>query len=284
MSEEDQTFTSKGIFREETLYYDLGYRFAQLRDRTPQKMLDLDLTGYLFAISLILQFVFVIQQILTLAIIVIFFVYSSFISTAENKSASIIVLGTLFLANVLDHILGGVFITPGLIITGRLSFVVWVLELVWILLFSTQIIITLQPVTPVFLKGLSVQPETVKAKKDYEFLKFRTQGTDYEVEDVHTSLDLELLRENLIYLLRMIGAVVSAALLIDVFIWTIVGQFGGGANVSEQYFISGLILVLFIFIYVSTGMLFSNPSENNNNEPIDPNNSEFIELIDESEN
>lgn len=277
MSDEDQTFTSKGIFREETLYYDLGYRFAQLRDRTPQKMLDLDLTGYLFAISLILQFIFDIQQIFTLAVIVIFFGYSSFISTSENKSASVIVLGTLFVANVLDQISGGVFITPGLIITGRLSFVVWILELVWILLFSTQIIITLQPVTPVFLKGLSVQPETVKAKKDYEFLKFRTQGTDYEIEDVHTSLDLELLRENLIYLLRMIGAVVSAALLIDVFIWTIVGQFGGGTNVSEQYFISGLILILFTFIYLSTGMLFSNPVENDNSESAEADSNELLD-------
>lgn len=280
MSEEDQTFTSKGIFREETLYYDLGYRFAQLRGRTPEKMLDLDLTGYLFAISLILQFIFNIQQIFTLAVIVIFFGYSSFISTSENKSASIIVLGMVFLANVLDQISGGVFITPGLIIAGRLSFVVWILELIWILLFSTQIIITLQPVTPIFLKGLSVQAETVKAKKDYEFLKFRTRGTNYEIEEVHTSLDLELLRENLVYLLRMIGAVVSAALLIDVFIWTIVGQFGGGTNVSEQYFISGLILILFVFIYLSTGMLFSSPVENENSDSAD---SDPTEILDESE-
>ena len=275
MSDDDQTFTSKGIFREETLYYDLGYRFAQLRDRTPQKMLDLDLTGYLFAISLILQFIFDIQQIFTLTVIVIFFVYSSFISTSENKSASIIVLGMLFIANVLDQIFGGVFITPGLIVTSKLTFIVWILEIVWILLFSTQIIITLQPVTPVFLKGLSVQPETEKAKTDYEFLKFRTRGTDYEIKEVHTSLELELLRENLLYLLRMIGAVVSAALLIDIIIWTIVGSFGGGSNISEQYFISGLILVLFIFIYLSIGMLFSNPIENDNSDSSDAGSSEL---------
>ncbi|MFV2015189.1 MAG: hypothetical protein ACC656_07175, partial [Candidatus Heimdallarchaeota archaeon] len=100
MSEDEQTFTSKGIFREETLYYDLGYRFAQLRGRSPHKMLELDLTVYLFVISLILQFIFNIQQLFTLSIIVIFFGYSSFISTSENRSASIIVLGIVFLAFV----------------------------------------------------------------------------------------------------------------------------------------------------------------------------------------
>ncbi|MFV2015912.1 MAG: hypothetical protein ACC656_10810, partial [Candidatus Heimdallarchaeota archaeon] len=154
-------------------------------------------------------------------------------------------------------------------IAGRLSIIVWILELAWILLFSTQVIITLQPVTPVFLKGLSVQPETAKAKKDYEFLKFRTRGSDFEIEDVNSTLDLELLRDNLIYLLRMIGAVVGAALLIDLIIWTIVGSFGGGRNVSEQYFISGLILVLFLFIYFSTGMLFSSPRETENQDTTD---------------
>lgn len=269
LSDEDQTFTSKGIFREETLYYDLGYRFAQLRDRSPQKILDLDLTGYIFIISLVLQFAFNVQQIFTLAVLVLFFGYSSFISTSEYKSSSIVVLGLVFFANVLDQISGGIFITPGLIVTDKLSAGVWILELAWILLFSTQIIITLQPVTPVFQKGTSVQPETPKAKHDYDLLKFRTRGSDFEIEEVKTTLDVELLRENLVYLLRMIGAVVGAGLLIDFIIWTIVGSFGGGTNVSEQYFISGLILVLFLFIYFSTGMLFSDPKKDDDPNSID---------------
>ncbi|MHA2030044.1 MAG: hypothetical protein ACW99Q_11675 [Candidatus Kariarchaeaceae archaeon] len=268
MSEEDQTFTSSGIFREETLYYDLGYRFAQLRGRTPKKALEMDLTGYLFLISLILQFAFGIQQIITLIIIILFFLYSSYVSTSENASASTFVLGLLFLANIFDHLIAGVFITPGLILNGQLSFGVWILELAWILLFSTQVIITLQPVTPVFLNGLSVQPETNKAKEDYESLKFRTMGTDFEMQEMDTALDLNLLRENLLRLLKTVGFIVVLALVIDIILWVIVGSFGGGSNIEEQYFVSGLVLILLIFLYLSSGILFAgdNDEEENKNE------------------
>ncbi|MHA2098251.1 MAG: hypothetical protein ACW99A_06160 [Candidatus Kariarchaeaceae archaeon] len=268
LSEEDQTFTSSGIFREETLYYDLGYRFAQLRGRTPKKALEMDLTGYLFLISLILQFAFGIQQIITLIIIILFFLYSSYVSTSENASASTFVLGLLFLANIFDHLIAGVFITPGLILNGQLSFGVWILELAWILLFSTQVIITLQPVTPVFLNGLSVQPETNKAKEDYESLKFRTMGTDFEMQEMDTALDLNLLRENLLRLLKTVGFIVVLALVIDIILWVIVGSFGGGSNIEEQYFVSGLVLILLIFLYLSSGILFAgdNDEEENKNE------------------
>jgi hypothetical protein len=256
LSEDEQTFTSTGIFREETLYYDLGYRFAQLRGRTPLKALEMDLTGYLFLVSLILQFAFGVQQIITLLVIILFFLYSSYVSTSENASASTLVLLLLFLANIFDHIIGGILITPGLILSGQLSIGVWLLELLWILLFSTQVIITLQPVTPVFLKGLSVQPETTKAKEDYESLKFRTSATEFEIRDVDTSLDLNLLRNNLISLLKTVGIVVLIAIVTDLVIWVIVGSFGGGSNIEEQYFVSGLVLILFILLYIASGILF----------------------------
>lgn len=257
----DETFSSKGIFREETLYYDLGYRFAQLRGRKPYKSLDLDLTAYLLGISLILQIVYDIQQFFTIAVMIVFILYSTFFGSKENKSASTFVLALLFISNVFDHLIGGVLISPGLLIEGKLTIITWLLEIIWILLFSTQIMLTLQPTTPVFLPEFSVQPETLKARTDFELLKYRTSGTDYQIDTLDSVLNLELLKINLINLLRTVGLIVLTALVFDMIIWGILGSFGGGNNVVEQYFISGLILVLFLFIFVSSGMLFSDEEE-----------------------
>ncbi|OLS27215.1 MAG: hypothetical protein HeimC2_13250 [Candidatus Heimdallarchaeota archaeon LC_2] len=257
----DETFTSKGIFREETLYYDLGYRFAQLRGRKPYKSLNFDLTGYLLVISLILHIVYGIQQIFTIGVMIVFILYSSLFGSKDNKSASTAVLTILFISNVFDHIIGNVFISPGLLIEGRLTVTAWILELCWILLFSTQIMLTLQPTTPVFLPNFSVQPETVKARTDFDLLKYRTSGTDFQIDTVDSVLNLELLKINLINLLRTVGLIVLVALIFDIIIWEILGSFGGGSNIVEQYFISGLILVLFLFILLSSGMLFGDEEE-----------------------
>ncbi len=257
----DESFTSKGIFREETLYYDLGYRFAQLRGRKPYKSLNIDLTGYLLVISLILQIAFGIQQFFTLFVMVIFIIYSSFFGSKESKSASTFVLTLLFLSNIFDHIVGNVFISPGLLIEGKLTIITWTLEIAWVLIFSTQIMLTLQPTTPVFLAGFSVQPETLKARTDFELLKYRTSGTDFQIDTLDSVLNLDLLKINLINLLRTVGLLVLAALVFDMIIWGILGAFGGGTNIVEQYFISGLILILFLFIFVSSGMLFSDEDE-----------------------
>jgi len=162
---------------------------------------------------------------------------------------------------VFDHIIGSVFISPGLLLEGKLTVATWILELSWVLLFSTQIMLTLQPTTPVFLPKFSVQPETVKARTDFDLLKYRLSGTDFQIDTLDSVLNLELLKINLVKLLRIVGLIVLAALIIDIIIWQILGSFGGGSNIVEQYFISGLILVLFLFIFVSIGMIFSDEED-----------------------
>ena len=252
----DQSYTSRGIFREETLYYDLGYRFSSIRGRKPVRAINIDLTSFLLMVSILLQFLASIRQIFTIGLLVVYYVYSSYFSGKEEKATGLWILVLIMIVFIMDHIIGGISIAPGNVLSAKMTALAWVLEITWILLYSTQLLIVLQPTTAVIDKNRSVMPESDLAKAEYRSLRQRIQSTDYEVKSVKNIIDIELLRNNFVYLLQVIALIVAGILIIDFFIWQIVGSFGGGKNIRENYFISGLVFVLLFFLFSSTNLLY----------------------------
>ncbi|MHA2249886.1 MAG: hypothetical protein ACXAD7_05970 [Candidatus Kariarchaeaceae archaeon] len=256
MSKGNNKLKSGALYREESLYYDMGFRFAQTRGRKAQKAIDKDFTGYLLLISLGLHFLFDVNQFLTIVILVLIYLYRAIIEKEGSYRISASGMLALLVATTVDHKIGGVSARPGKLFDSQLTTVVWLLELVWVIAFGIQIIITLQPHTPILSKQSSVQPETKEANENYIQLIKRLEGSEFALYPLDKQVDIQGLQKTFQGIITYLLALVGVAVLLNLLLWRIVGSFGGGINLLEEYFVSGMSLVLFILLIVFSKNVF----------------------------
>ncbi len=165
------------------------------------------------------------------------------------------VLILILVATVFDHLINNVEAKPGNLFDDQMTFMVWSLELVWVVLFGIQAIITLQPHTPILSEGLSVQPETIETRKEYTQLIKRLEGTDFALISPN-QLNTKGLKDTYQGIISIQVLVIGIAVLVDVILWRIVGSFGGGINILEEYFISGMSLILYVLLLIFSAWIF----------------------------
>lgn len=255
MRESDsERYHSTGIYREETLYYDLGYRFSDTKNSKTNLIINLDFSYYLFIVTLILEFALNINQILTIITFGIF-ISNKIINNNVNKFAKYWLFVIIF-GHILDYIIGDNIIEPGKFIQNNLTLYVWITEITWIILFGMEALVVFQPMTPPNVDGITVHPASEEEKKNYKSLRKRIHGTEFEIMDLNQIVDFKNLSRNLINQSKIILIILIGFVSLDILIWFISGNLGGGNNIKEQYIVSGMALILFITIIAFYNQLF----------------------------
>ncbi|MHA2402566.1 MAG: hypothetical protein ACXADH_06195 [Candidatus Kariarchaeaceae archaeon] len=252
---------SQSVIREDTMYYDLGYRHSQHLGRKVNKAITRDFSLYLLLNSAILHLIFGIQQLITIIIISIFYSHQLFTQRENSRKISSFTLISILIATVVDHSRSDIIVEPGKFIHGELTILVWILELTWIIIFGVQAIITLQPYTPLFSQGKTVQPETTQSKEEFSKLQNQLTGTDFSLIDEQQLISTQSLQ--IVYqriIINMVAFLVLIVLL-DIALWRIVGSFGSGINILEEYFVSGIALILFTLLISFSSILFPDRDE-----------------------
>lgn len=242
-------YTPANLIREENLFYDLGYKFIKQDTSKTEKSININLTAYLLFVSIIMHLIIQIQQTLTITILVTYYVYKT-LENSKNREISIYVLIFIFISHMTDYYLGSVQVEPGKLFTDRLTVFSWLLEITWVSIFTFQALISLQPTFKIFTSGHTVTPATSKSAVSFENLTKRLKGTEYQITELNEKIELKDMGENINSLIRIIYSIALFALVIDVFLWRIIGSFGGGENILEEYFISGLSMVLFLVLLI----------------------------------
>ncbi|MDH5401326.1 MAG: hypothetical protein OEZ01_04575 [Candidatus Heimdallarchaeota archaeon] len=256
MSKSDEGFVSEGLYREESLYYDLGYRFATNDGKEVVRAFDRDYVLYLLGTSIFLMMMGGIIQIYTISIIVIHLFYSRYSNQSAKNTVKIPVLLLIILANVLDHQLSKVTLQPGELFQNKLTPTVWVIEIIWVIIFSLQALTTLQPTTPPIGPEPAVQPATSETLFNYETLSERLQKSNFDLNLNEKNINIEQLRQIFKQLVNYIFGVTFVAIIINLILWRILGSYGGGRNLAEEYLISGMVLILFVILMVFSNYIF----------------------------
>ncbi len=236
-----ERYRSRAVYREENLYYDLGYRFSTTNGNKPLKGFNKDYTLALLGTSFAIQVLLDISQIFTILSILIL-IMMRYLS--EDKSRSPVFIMFVIIAHVYDYMNEDVVANPGKIIQGKLTTAFWFFEIAWISILAYQFLIIFQPYTPLIAPGQSVKAETREASDLFNKMKKRSIGTEFELLPLKKLINIEKLQETLISISKLVILITAGSIIIDIIIWQIIYSFGGGDNIFEQYIISGMSLVL----------------------------------------
>ncbi len=260
MMSDPETYKSIGLYREENLYYELGYKFSDNGSKISRKVFNRDLIPYLAAASLGIQFIIGISQIFTLLTLALIY---SFRLTFRNGDRTLGIKTMIILISVhaIEYRENNIVVFPGEIIQGQLTFGFWALELIWIVIFGFQALSSFQPHTKSYEKGKTVQAESESAKQEFRNLTKRTEGTDYYLGSLLTLVNLSRLQETMKQMVVTILTIFGVIVVGDLIIWSIVQNLGGGTNVREEYFISGMSLILYIALIGFSKLIFPDKEE-----------------------
>ena len=262
MSSKKSRETTTGTIREENLFYELGYKFSRSEGELARKPLEIDVILYLVLLSIFLQIFVGVRQTFTITVLIALLAYKSSVEKEKNNRSSNLLLITALIANIADHTVAGIIVRPGVLFDDQLTFFYWLIELIWAFLFGLQLVINYQPYTPLITEGLTVQAESDKTRENYTALKLRLENTDYTLDRNESSLGYAAIRSSMEYLLLVVFSVLVVSLLLDAFIWRVIGSLGGGINILEEYFLSGLVLILFLALFIFSDVIAtSNPAD-----------------------
>jgi hypothetical protein len=255
-----ETYKSVGLYREESLYYELGYKFSDNGGKISKKVFNQDFIPYLAFVSLGIQFMVGISQIFTLLTLALIY---SFRLTFKNdeRTTGIKTMILLLAVHTIEYRENGIFALPGQIIQGQLTFGFWFLELMWIIIFGFQALISFQPYTKSYEKGKTVQAESEVAKREFKGLTERTEGTDYYLGSLLTLVNISRLQETMKQMVMTILTIFGIIVVGDLIIWSIVQNLGGGTNIREEYFISGMSLILYLALIGFSKLIFPDSEE-----------------------
>jgi len=254
-----EIYKSIGLYREESLYYELGYKFAE-NGKGSSRVFNRDFIPYLALISLGIQFMVGISQIFTLLTLTL--IYSFRLTFGNgNRAIGLKTMILLITVHTIEYNVNNVLVLPGQIIQDQLTFGFWFLELVWIIVFGFQALTSFQPHTRGYEKGKTVQAESASAKREYKNLTKRTEGTDYYLGSLLQLVNLSRLQESMKQMIITILTIFGIIVIGDMIIWSIVQNLGGGTNIKEEYFISGMSLILYIALIGFSKLIFPDKEE-----------------------
>jgi len=262
----DKQFTKDSTYRDVSdrdLYYDLGYQVA-MKDHSYVETNSFIL--YLVFISLLLNFFFLINQILTLVVILFYGLLIRYGNSSFDSTKKAITLILMLGANILDHTIGGHFVQPGSLVTGNLTIVVWILEVAWILFYGVEFLSLFAPVQEPSTEGRTVIPVTEETERNYSGLKQRIAGSEYAVTNFEKEVDTSLLQVSFRNIIQYLILTFIGIVLIDLFIWQIISGISGGRNVNEAYLVSGVSFVIYLAIALYSGNFFRDDKSSNKNE------------------
>ncbi|MCY3411102.1 MAG: hypothetical protein INQ03_05620 [Candidatus Heimdallarchaeota archaeon] len=237
-----ERYSSQGLYREEDLYYDLGFRFASSNGRKPMKAFSKDYTIVLLLFSFGIQLVLGISQLFSILALLFLFVMRY---VNEERSQSPLFIIMVIVGHVYDYHLSGVVAIPGEIIQGKLTTGFWLMEMAWILVLAYQFLIIFQPYTPILAKNQSVKPATPETIEQYNKMRLRLEGSSFTIQPLAKLINIERLQQTLVNTSKLVMIIIGSAILIDYWVWDIIFSLGGGNNILEIYMISGMSLILF---------------------------------------
>ena len=260
MMSDPEIYKSIGLYREESLYYELGYKFSDNGGKVTKKVFNRDFIPYLVFVSLGIQFLINISQVFTLLTLILIY---SFQLTFRNSDRTLGIKTMILLVSVhsIEYHENNIVVFPGEIIQGQLTFGFWILELLWIILFGFQALTSFQPHTKSYEKGKTVQAESESAKREFKNLTRRTEGTNYYLGSLLTLVNLSRLQESMKQMVVTILTIFGVIVVGDLIIWSIVQNLGGGTNVREEYFISGMSLILYVALIGFSKLIFPDNEE-----------------------
>ncbi len=234
-------YKSIGIYREEQLYHELGFRFIQNKN---DKIINNKNIGLFYIIALTLMIhIFVTYQIFTIILIMFYFLLRNY---PLSKAVSILVL----IGHSLDYLMNGYIIPIDRLIDDKITILFWILEIFWIIAYGYYLLSIMIPTNSIDPK-ITVKPVRDDSIKLYESMKKRLVGTKYEINNWGTRIELKELQyviNNLIYIIIIIFL---SVLIIDYIIWIVLPTISTGNNVKEIYFTSVLSLLLYLLLIVN---------------------------------
>lgn len=247
-----ERYTSQAILREDTLYYDMGYRYSSDNGKKPNKAFNKDYTLLLLLTTFLIQSLVGVAQLFTLIGLLFLFILR-YVATEKAKSPMWMLL--IIAGHVYDYREGKIIAQPGKLIQDQLTTMFWILEITWVIVLAYQFLIIFQPFTPLIAKDQTVKPETIEARKNYQKMLDRLEGTDYEVQTLTKLIDIDKLQQTLIGLIKIVAIILTSSIILDMLIWRIIFSLGGGTNVDEQYVITGMSLILFVILVAFSNLI-----------------------------
>lgn len=254
-----ERYTSRAIFREDELYYDLGYRFSTINGRKPKKAFAKDYSLWLLVFTFIIQTITSISQFYTILSLLILVAYR-YMQNGTDRNYILVLL--VIVAHVYDYYSQKVQAIPGKLIQGKLTGIFWILETGWIFLLVYQVLIIFQPFTPIIAKDKSVVPETIEARENYDKMASRSLGTNFELKSVKKLIDIEQMQKIILQISKVVLVITFSSIILDFIIWQVIYSFGGGEIIFEQYLISGMSLVLLTLLVVFSNYIIPDKHEN----------------------
>lgn len=255
MVSDPEMYKSIGLYREESLYYELGYKFSDNGSKISKKAFNRDFIPYLAAVSLGIQFIIGISQVFTLLTLALVYSFRLTFGNGE-RTLGIKTMILLISVHTIEYRENNIIVLPGQIIQDQLTFGFWFFELLWIIIFGFQALTSFQPHTKSYEKGKTVQAESESAKQEFKNLTRRTEGTDYYLGSLLTLVNLSRLQETMKQMVITVLTIFAIIVFGDLIIWSIIQNLGGGTNVREEYFISGMSLILYISLIVFSKLIF----------------------------
>ena len=77
MMSDPEIYKSIGLYREESLYYELGYKFSDNGGKVTKKVFNRDFIPYLVFVSLGIQFLINISQVFTLLTLILIYSFQN---------------------------------------------------------------------------------------------------------------------------------------------------------------------------------------------------------------
>jgi len=254
----DRQFKRENDFREITdrdLYYELEFNVKSGFEVEEDRLNSLIL--YLLITSIALEILFSISQLITIVLILIYGLTQQYFPDYFSRGRKTVALVILLTGNIIDHAIAGIYIFPGSIITDEVSFLGWVFEIIWILIYGIEFMLVFSPTQPSFIAGRTVSPATESSKYSYSRLKKRVENSNYNIVDFENDVDTRLVQSTFQQLVRYLIITFGVIVVLYIIIWQIISILSGGNNVEEAYFVSGISLIIYISLMIYSSNFFN---------------------------